>query len=324
MAIDDLVIDELFSKVGINEFTQEEVFLIRRFLKIKKAKKGFTNPTRENYLRDFKLFKSQVKKPILNVNGGDITDFFVYLERTKNYKKTTQARKYASLKTFYEFLKEEEHIEMHPMDEIKRPKIDLTLPIFPTAEELYEFIEASKNSKFKILNLAIIGLFLFTNARVSEIRNLNFGDISSEKDTIEYISKGKKTRSVRIKPIVRQLIEKYLSIRPKVENSDALFINDDGKRLEIRSIQNKVSKYRKGISPNITSEKLRRFFKNALDSGMDIEIITNRVKELLSDKNLKTPVPKKQQLERIKTTKVQLAKDTVSQTKLDTILSGLK
>ena len=256
--------------------------LIDQFRVIKEVEEGLASSSLNQYLHDLTLFSKFIKKSLIKITIRDIRAFLVHLKRDKGYKKTTLARKVSTLRTFYDFLLREKYLKSSPMGEIKTPKLDHTLPIFPTEEEIHKLIETVKrgNSNYKIRDLAILAVFIYTGARVKGIHNLNIKDINFEKETLRLVSKGGKHRYVKISLIALDLIKDYLKIRPEIEDEDALFISRNGKRIAIRTIQHIVAKYRDlaGINPAISAHKLRHFFATtALARGMDVRVIQQQL-----------------------------------------------
>ena len=113
----------------------EDKELIDNFRIIKEVEEGLAGSSLNQYQHDLNLFKSFIDKSLLEANTRDIRAFLVHLKRDKEYKKTTLARKISTLRTFYDFLVKEKHIGVSPLSEIKTPKLDRTLPIFPTESE---------------------------------------------------------------------------------------------------------------------------------------------------------------------------------------------
>ncbi|MHA2061347.1 MAG: site-specific tyrosine recombinase/integron integrase [Candidatus Sifarchaeia archaeon] len=260
---------------------EEDKELIDNFRMVKEVEEGLAGSSLDQYQHDLNLFKSFINKTLLEANTRDIRAFLVHLKRDKGYKKTTLARKISTLRTFYDFLVKEKQLNLSPLSEIKTPKLDRTLPIFPTEEEIHTLIKTVKieNSSYKIRNLTILAVFIYTGARVKGVHNLNIKDINFEKETLRLVSKGGKHRYVKIAPVALELIKDYLKTRPKIDD-DALFVSRNGNRLAIRTIQHIVAKYRDtaGLNPAISCHKLRHFFATtALSHGMDVRVIQQQL-----------------------------------------------
>lgn len=112
---------------------------------------------------------------------------------------------------------------------------------------------------------AICCLLLNTGIRVSELVGLDIGDIDFEQTSISVIRKGNKIDKVFFSDETSEFLKDYISIRnekyhPKTDET-ALFLNKDGTRLSVRSVELLVKKYSKSALPlkkdTITPHKLR-------------------------------------------------------------------
>jgi site-specific recombinase XerD len=255
--------------------------LIYKFKIVKEVEEGLAKSTLNQYIYDLNLFERFVLKNFLKIDTNDIRDFLVHLKHDREYQKITLARKISTLRTFYSFLVRENYLKTNPMDHIKTPKLDSTLPIIPKEKEIRKlFYTATKsNSEHKIRDLAILGVLVFTGARIKGIHNLNVQDVDFKKETLRLVSKGGKHRYVKISPTALDMIRRYLNVRPKVK-TNALFLSRLDNRLAIRTIQNMIKKYREiaEINPAISCHKLRHFFATtALSQGMDIRVIQQQL-----------------------------------------------
>ena len=257
--------------------------LIEEFKTIKEVEEGLAFSTIKEYSYDLGLFfKFMNDKHASKINTSDIRKFLSYLSKERNYSKKALARKISTLRSFFNFLFDEKYINIDPMSKIKSPKLDKTLPIYPTEEEAKKLVETIKNdgSKYAIRDLAIITTFLYTGMRVEGVHNLNVRDIDFKSKTLRVREKGGKTRIVHISDVGLETIKNYLDIRPEVEGEEALFISRHKKRLAIRTIQHIITKYKEKaeINPKISCHKLRHFFATmALARNMDIRLIQKQL-----------------------------------------------
>tara|TARA_B100000315_G_scaffold70288_1_gene64158 strand:- start:413 stop:916 length:504 start_codon:yes stop_codon:yes gene_type:complete len=137
-----------------------------------------------------------------------------------------------------------------------------------------------------------------TGIRVSELVNLDDGDIDSFGGMIKVTGKGKKERIVPIGSHAIKAIEAYVnskSQRKKEEKEkarqknrkDPLFLNKYGNRLTARSVARTLDKYLKmsGINLLTSPHTFRHSFAtHLLDKGADLR----SVQELLGHSNLST------------------------------------
>ena len=111
------------------------------------------------------------------VNFDKLREYLHFIQRF-DYKKTTIARKTASIRTFYKFLFREKYIDTNPALSLSAPKRPKPLPKFLTPEEVEQILNNVKiNTPSGFRNRVILELLWATGMRVSELSNLNFGDI---------------------------------------------------------------------------------------------------------------------------------------------------
>ena len=134
---------------------------------------------------------------------------------------------------------------------------------------------------------AVIETFYSTGIRVSELVGLNIADIDFISGIIKVLGKGKKERIVPVGEIALLSIRSYLDKRKKGDDTQALFLNKNGKRITDRGIRNIIDKYirmaslRHGVSPHTLRHS---FATHLLNRGADLR----SVQELLGHVNLST------------------------------------
>jgi len=147
-------------------------------------------------------------------------------------------------------------------------------------------------------DLAMLETLYSTGIRVSELVNLDDGDIDFFGGMIKVTGKGKKERIVPIGSHAIKAIKEYLDSRSqrkkdeKKKTSQAsgnkpLFLNKYGNRLTARSVARTLDKYLKKSGINLlTSPHTFRhsFATHLLDKGADLR----SVQELLGHSNLST------------------------------------
>ncbi len=140
----------------------------------------------------------------------------------------------------------------------------------------------------RLRDAVTVVLMLNTGLRVSELCALRLNDllITERKTTLTVrAGKGTKQRTLPLNKEARQMLEEWLVVRPPV-NGDAVFIGQRGEKLQVRSVQNAVSRLAElaGLK-DVTPHTCRHTFaKLLLDSGVSLE----KVATLLGHESLDT------------------------------------
>ena len=110
-------------------------------------------------------------------------------------------------------------------------------------------------------DLAIVTLMLGTGMRVSECVGINKNDINFDSNAVKVTRKGGNEVILYFGEEVREALIDYIEERKNnpADTEDALFISMQGKRINVRTVQNLVKKYAKSSLQikNISPHKLR-------------------------------------------------------------------
>lgn len=135
------------------------------------------------------------------------------------------------------------------------PKREATVPAFLTPQDVQAMIACSYNLR----NAFVISLLYSSGIRLSELIQLNRGQIMDRRFTV--IGKGNKPRLCFIDERTENLMERYLSTRQ--DNCEALIISAQNKqRMTATNVQLliKNSAKRAGITQRVTPHTLRHSF----------------------------------------------------------------
>lgn len=169
---------------------------------------------------DFSHFLNEIKIYSLNVKQEDIRKFVEFLIN-KGLQARSVHRKISSIKSYYNFLISEGHIEMNPAINADLPKFHAPLPSVLSVDEIKLLLEeASKDDSPQGLRLkAMIFLIYSTGMRVSELVSLKLAYLTVNRqtgilnNTINITGKGKKERLVFINEQTVETLEAYLKHR---------------------------------------------------------------------------------------------------------------
>ncbi len=274
---------------------------IDSFLNYLRVEKGFSENTTmayENDLCQLMRFAEEAASKKVNIpawDGFSRQDMLGYLLNLKerNYAVTTLARKVAAAKSFFSFLVSEGKIKTNPMDNISSPKVGKALPDTLSLSQVRELLAqpAKLETPEAKRDRAMLELLYASGMRVSELINLDLGDIDTKSGFVRPFGKGKKERMVPVYPQAARSVDEYLSAtRPKYVHDDdqkALFVNQRGERLTRQGLWQILKEYAKkvGLEDRVTPHTLRHSFAtHMLNGGADLR----SVQELLGHANIST------------------------------------
>ncbi|MFC2135732.1 tyrosine-type recombinase/integrase [Bacteroidota bacterium] len=206
------------------------------------------------------------------------------------FEKSSIARKLSSLRSFFDFLIRNGITGTNPLKRIPNPKIKRKLPETINLDsflEIFTLLDEERNKERGLLVKAIFEILYGSALRVSELCNLNIGDVNYSNKTIRVLGKGSKMRIVPIGTKSIQILKEYLNIRTNASNSQPLFLTSSGKRIYPKFVYNIVRKYLAKVtdlikkSPHVLRHSAAT---HMLDNGADLLA----VKEILGHENLST------------------------------------
>lgn len=276
--------------------------LLEQFFQHLKYERNVSPHTLRNYTSDleqFKLFLFQVEKradmPVKEIDRLTIREWMAALH--DDHKKTSIARKLASLRTFFQFLIREGKVDSNPAKQVATPKIERKLPNHLSVEDAVRFIETPDiNTDLGRRDRAIIEFLYATGIRVGELVNIDLADVDFRERMVRVSGKRKKQRVVPFGEPAAQALMHYLNKTRKVllnncpasqRDERPVFLNYQGTRINPRSVGRMVDKYIKQCTDihEISPHSLRHTFAtHLLDSGADLRDI----QELLGHARLST------------------------------------
>lgn len=262
---------------------------LEEYLKYLKYERNYSEETINSYEEDlveFFDFLNRENLDLLTIRYEDVRFFLMGLDEKKN-KSTTISRKLSSLRGFYKFLINREYTNNNPFILIKTPRKEKKLPRFFYYNELEEMFDSIDiTTPLGQRNRLILEVLYASGVRVSELVNIKLKDINDEE--IKVLGKGNKERITRIGDYAREILDLYLSDGYKElnkNNSEYLFLNNNGKKLTTRGIRYildeviKNTNVKKKISPHMLRHS---FATHLLNEGCDIL----SVQELLGHESL--------------------------------------
>lgn len=275
---------------------------LSQFLQHLKYERNVSEHTLRNYASDLEQFRTHLLRvekredmPVAEIDRLTIREWMAELHA--DHKKTSVARKLASLRTFFQFLIREGKLDANPAKQVATPRIERKLPNHLSIEDSVRFIETPDiNTDLGRRDRAIIEFLYATGIRVGELVGINIPDVDFREKLVWVTGKRKKQRIVPFgEPAMQAVLlymdqtrGKFLENCPETKREPtALFLNYQGTRITTRSVGRMIDKYIKLCADihDISPHSLRHTFAtHLLDQGADLRDI----QELLGHARLTT------------------------------------
>ena len=265
-----------------------------RFADHLKYERNVSEHTLRNYLSDLEQFYDYLcpvgpsgarrHVDIKQIDHITIREYLGKLYQEKR-KKTSIARKLATLRTFFKFLCREQVLEMNPARLVASPRLEKKLPKVLSVEDVIRFIETpDPDTVLGKRDRAILELLYASGVRVAELAGLNLEDIDFTHTSIRVRGKGRKERIVPFGSQAKDALQKYLGVRGELlveapedlRDPSVLFLNYQGTRITTRSVGRMIDKYVEecAMSNDISPHSLRHCFAtHLLGNGADLRSI---------------------------------------------------
>ncbi len=251
-----------------------------------KDKLCVSKSTYDAYVRDVSSFLSyvdiSVSHDIRDVRENDLEGFKKALEM-RGKTPATVNRSFASVKSFYRFLRVAGIQSYDPTEKFHAVKQEKKLPTILSGKEVDKLLRIPDvNTPKGCRDKAMLELLYATGMRVSELIDLNLDDIQLGRSIVSCRS-GNVIRSIPIYSAAKNAIKDYLlRVYPYYSQNDnnALFINMNGTRLTRQGFWKIVKHYADelGLKVEITPHTLRHSFAaHLIENGASVE----DVKEML-------------------------------------------
>ena len=235
--------------------------------------------TISSYRRDLDSFFTFLKEK--HESWEEVQDHhirgFVAQERRRGLSARSIQRALSSIRSFFNYLLDEEVVETNPAANISSPKSAQLLPKALDTDLVKRLLDFKPQGDIEIRDKAMVELLYSSGLRLSELCGLNMDSISIKERSCRVVGKGNKTRDLPVGEKAIQSLRDWLLVRNNISSdaNKALFLNKNGKRISTRSVQLRLERLSKkrGL-PMVNPHMLRHSFaSHILESSGDLRAV---------------------------------------------------
>ncbi len=219
------------------------------YLRIEKtASPATTYDYNKEILRFFDFLTLENISDINLISTRIIRQYFFYAKEERNLASSSVSKIIAIIKSFFNYLEEDDIILKNPSRKIRVPKKVNKIPHVMSKHEIDLIIHSIDFAPLRCRKNAtrdklILTLLYYTGIRRNELLSLNWSDLNLSRSTMIIRSgKGNKNRLIPLHKNVSSLLDKYLGQRLPLKNN-ALIIGEMGKRMCKCSFVNLLNRY---------------------------------------------------------------------------------
>jgi site-specific recombinase XerD len=253
--------------------------------------------TRAAYARDLRQFVAWAERGGAegpgSVDHKVLRRYLAYLT-TRGLARRSIARKAASVRSFFAYLRRRGVLAADPSRALRAPKGEARLPRVPKAGEMAALLgppdRCDQPTAVTLRDRAVLEVLYGAGLRVSELCGLAPEDCDLGAGSVTVLGKGAKVRRVPLGGPAVTAVRDWLNAgRPLLEGpttpSDALFLNARGRRLGPRDARRILARHRLPDDRAMSPHTLRHAFAtHLLEGGADLRV----VQELLGHADVAT------------------------------------
>lgn len=269
---------------------------IEDFFHFLQIERGLSTNTLDSYRRDLMQYYSYLTEHIKITKWEQITRTeitkFLYKLREEGKSSATISRMITTIRSFHQFLHQEQITNDDPSFHIETPRRERKLPDILSSKEIETLLNINEKKPLDIRNKAMLELLYATGLRVTELISLQVSDLHLTMGFIRCLGKGDQERIVPLGDVAIDALEVYLSEgRPALlrrrNDPSILFVNQHGRPLTRQGCWKiiKTIAQRANIDKRITPHILRHSFAtHLLENGADLRA----VQEMLGHADIST------------------------------------
>lgn len=215
------------------------------------------------------------KNQVDEVVSDDIEEFKELLKKQR-YTGKSISRKINSIKSFFRFLIGEGLVGENPAEVVSHPRYDQSPPRVLSKIEYRALRDASRGDARMA---AIVELLLQTGMRISELSNLQIGDVDLERNIIfVQAQNSREARKVPLNEAGKKALLDYMEVRPRAKEK-TIFLTKTCRPFLVRNIRTALDRYFRlaGIKDAKVNDLRHTFIVEQLKAGTPLVYVSQLV-----------------------------------------------
>jgi len=255
---------------------------VDQFIDMLWLEQGLSDNTLAAYRSDLAKFNEFLSGRNRDLSEAQAIDVVAYQAKLSDLQraKSSTARVISSLRRFYDYLQQNEHIAKNPMAKIVNPKLDKKIPSSLSLAQVESLLDApGDDDAIEIRDKAMLELLYATGLRVTELVSLRMDQLSLEQGVVRVIGKGNKERLVPMGEQAVESIYQYFKVARGAllkGNSDVVFPSKRGVQMTRQTFWHRIKHYAQlaGINGDLSPHTLRHAFATHLvNFGADLRVV---------------------------------------------------
>ena len=259
---------------------------IIRYLDHLEVEKRYSPHTLSSYARELKRYVAMTGEPLLTCKPHHVTHFAAAL-RHKGLSAKSIQRALSAVRSFYAFCQRQNLIASNPAAVTRAPKAKRRLPKVLDTDQAALLFQEDSGSRLEVRDRAMLELFYGAGVRLSELVQLNVGDLDLTSGFARVTGKGNKIRQAPLGRHCVEALRAWLKEHPGAMPEAPLFTGRRDARISPRTVQLRLKRVAQQQLGNdaLHPHMLRHSFAtHMLESSGDLRA----VQELLGHSDIAT------------------------------------
>lgn len=266
---------------------------VKQFIQHIAVERRLSDHTCSNYLRDLqRITQFIIDNDIgswVDLKPGHIRSYLAKRHHAGISGRSLQ-RELSTLRSLYHYLQQQGEVQNNPAQGIQSPRSEKRLPKALDVDSTAQLLNNPGDDPLLLRDLAMFELMYSSGLRLSELAGLELQNDILRNGIVRVRGKGNKQREVPVGKQAINALRQWLAVRGqflKQADESALFLNQHGRRLGVRSIQERLKQLaiKQGLDEHVHPHMLRHAFaSHMLESSGDLRA----VQELLGHADIST------------------------------------